>query len=617
MPILRTNRYSVAAPAIVEDPTPGANIIFLQNEAYDSATLNHLFNKTISYNVAGTGYSAFGQVNFQANQDPTGRQGLMILNGEVTHCKHVIFNTNNDWRNSLDQSPFASMDRRFPVKWARYDTFAGGNSTTLMYEIYGTAAGSNGNQVYHNGTRPPGADLSVGFPNQNANQGTPYTFRPVYFNPNTGNIICVGEHNASGFQPGGWIGFSMSGNVTGTAPVTVPVINPNGVTQVANVTCQFIGPSLLSGQAVYLHNNLSGDITQNIYRYNDFGNTAVTLNTFSVAPAGTTATGGTSWGGDRSVLLGNPVPKFASSIFTATNTASTMAFYVPYFDTVGNFQPWYFRWNQVQDTFTRLQVTSTTYSPGLRLQDVWSFDGFSLSSVNVNYGMQRAWYNETFNGSDGNRYLTLMQLHGAGGVYDTTATMRSFVTFTVDPADQTRLAYHSAVVIPQTPKNIVWLSDDHTVLGIFTHTIFYIYRFVPPTGWTQTASYPFQFGAVGRDSRNRIWAVDNGPLSGGRIHLLQGQNTPTTISVVPSTSTFNFSGSPIPVELSVDTFDSAGSRLVNNVTLTTVGTSLVLLTTSSQSVTSITVATNALSSTIVQARVVGPGTTGLTANITI
>jgi hypothetical protein len=67
----------------------------------------------------------------------------------------------------------------------------------------------------------------------------------------------------------------------------------------------------------------------------------------------------------------------------------------------------------------------------------------------------------------------------------------------------------------------------------------------------------------------------------------------------------------------VDTFDSAGTRLANDVTLTTVGTSLVLLTTSSQSVTSITVATNTLASTIVQAMVVGPGTTGLTANITI
>jgi hypothetical protein len=179
------------------------------------------------------------------------------------------------------------------------------------------------------------------------------------------------------------------------------------------------------------------------------------------------------------------------------------------------------------------------------------------------------------------------------------------------------MSYHSNVVIPQTPKNIVWLDDDHTTLGIFTHTAFYIYKFVAATGWTPVSTHPFQFSAVGRDSRGRIWAVDNGPLAAGRIHLLMGQNTPTTISIVPTTSTFNFTGTPLPVELSVDTYDSFGVRLENNVTLNTVGTSLVILNTSSEYVSSYTVATNSQTSTLVQAMVIGPGTTGLQANIAL
>ena len=87
---------------------------------------------------------------------------------------------------------------------------------------------------------------------------------------------------------------------------------------------------------------------------------------------------------------------------------------------------------------------------------------------------------------------------------------------------------------------------------------------------------------------------------------------------MPNTSTFNYSGSTIPIELSVDSFDINGLRQENYVTLTAVGTSMVLLNTGDQTqVKSVTTLTSTLTSVIVQAAIVGPGTTGLEANVLI
>ena len=119
MTILRTNKYSVNLPTIIEDPTPGADLIFFQNDAHKSSTLDVIFNGTISYNVAGTGYSLWGTSNYQTSTDPWWWQGALVLNGEVTHCKHLS-STLNDYRNNLDHSPWASMDLTNKIKPIQY-----------------------------------------------------------------------------------------------------------------------------------------------------------------------------------------------------------------------------------------------------------------------------------------------------------------------------------------------------------------------------------------------------------------------------------------------------------------------------------------------------------------
>jgi hypothetical protein len=678
MTILRTNYYSANLPTIIEDPTPGADLIFFQNEGYKLSTLGAIFNTTISYNVAGTGYSTWGTSNFQQNTDGWYWQGALVLNGEVTHCKHLSVAV-NDYRNNLDHSPWASMDLSNKIKPIQYYTNGTNNLVQAFLNVQGTAGASN----YTNWLRRQNTtfNLSVGYPTYNGNpSSTSNTAFPVYRNTQTNNIVCVGNYNSSAYHPGAYAGYNLSGAFTVSTPAA------NAVTAVANASCQFVGVGV-GGLAIMLVNDVSTDYTQTFYRYNDSANTAVTLNTYNLVPqttstgaggvgvyllsnrhetatgsiavtgtspaasvtgyvigktlsvtavtsgamavgqtiagtgiiAGTTiiATGTnvtTSAGGARTNAY---LPKYASSTFVDLSTASTRGFYVPYFDTNSTFQPFYFQWNTITDNFVRNQDIRVLYTTGTSMLTYWLAETASGTSVNVTYGSQRAWYNESFIYNNV-RYLTFMQLHGAGTVMDTNSLQRTFMTYTVDTSTYKTLTYHSSVAIPATPKNIVWLNDNRTTMGVFGHTAFWIYSFTA-AGWSLIKTEPYSFSAVGRDSLGRVWGMDSGPLGGGRAHLILSDTTsvPATISLVPSQQIFNYTGTNQLFTFALDAYNSGGSRIAVNVTLAITGNSLRILDSSSTQVISYTTATSTSTSTVVNAAIIAGGPSSIATTIAL
>ena len=686
MTILRTNNYSVNYPTIIEDPTPGADLIFFQNDAYKSSTLASVFNTTISYNVAGNGYSNWGTSNYQTSTDPWYWQGTLVLNGEVTHCKHLS-SAVNSYLNNLDYSPWSSMDLNNKIKPIQY--YTDGTSNNLIQTFYntqGTTAANNYVRFFRRQNTTN--NLSVGYPSYNADASgaiaTGYTAYPLYRNTVTNNIICIGNYNLTGYHPGGYAGFNLSGAFT----VATPSIS--NVTAAANVSCQFVGVSSVNGQALMLHNNVGDDYTQTVYRYNDATNLSPSVNSYTLAPAvlsggtqlgtyllsnyhstptgsitvtgtspaasvtgyvigyvlnvtaytsgalqlgqtisgtgiitGTTitATGTnvtTSVGGIRTNTY---LPKFASSTFVDLSTASTRGFYLPYFDTAGTFQPFYFQWNTANDNFVRNQDIKVIYGAGTAntstFLSYWAPETASSTSVNVNYGMQRIWYNESFI-YGGARYLTFMQLHGAATVMDANSLQRTFMTYTVTTATYKTLTYHSSVTIPSTPKNIVWLNDNRTLLGVFGHSAFWIYSFTS-AGWTLTQTQNYAFGAVGRDSQGRIWGVDSGPLNGGRAHLIVSDPTsiPASVSLVPSATVFNYTGTNQLFTFSLDALSSTGTRVALNVTLTVTGNSLRILDGAGTQYTSYTTATSASTSTIVNAAIIASGPSSVATTIAL
>lgn len=687
MTILRTNNYSVNYPSIVEDPTPGADLIFFQNDAYKSSTLSSIFNTTISYNVAGSGYSNWGTSNYQTSTDPWYWQGTLILNGEVTHCKHLSVAVDN-YRNNLDYSPWSSMDLTNKIKPIQY--YTDGTSNNLVQAFYnnqGTSVTLNNVRFFRKQNTTN--NLSVGYPSYNADASgaiaTGYTAYPVYRNPVTNNIICIGNHNTTGYHPGGHPGFNLSGAFN----VATPSIN--FVTGVANVLCQFIGVSSVNnGNALMLHNNVADDYTQTIYRYNDSTNVSTTLNSYTFAPATLSVAGlgtylvsnyhstptasititGTSPAGvvtgyiigyvlnvtgvtsgsigvgqtisgaaGSGVIAGTTItaigtnvttsvggirvapflPKIASSTFVDLSTSTTRGFYLPYFDTAGTYQPFYYQWNTISDTFVRNQDIKVIYGDGTAntstFLSLWAPETVSSTSVSRNDGMQRARYNESFIFNNA-RYLTFMQFHGAGTVMDASALQRTFITYTVNTATYKTLTYHSSVTIPSTPKNIVWLNDDRTLLGVFGHSAFWIYNFTS-AGWTLTQTENYQFSAVGRDGQGRIWGVDSGPLGGGRIHLITTDIVPATISLVPSVSAFNYTGTNQLFTFALNALSSTGTRIAVNVTLTVTGNSLRILDGASNQYVSYTTATSTSTSTIVNAAIIAAGPSSIATTIAL
>jgi hypothetical protein len=352
---------------------------------------------------------------------------------------------------------------------------------------------------------------------------------------------------------------------------TTFTLNGTGIT---NYTGQFLGPAN-NGNVLYFVINSTDDINQKIVSYNMNTNVVTYLQEFSSARS---AFGG-SLGGSRNTASGiNTVNKLASSFFDDPGTANTKGFYVPYFDTANNYQPYYYQWNQTNDVFTRIE--------DVHVYSNVSQTGYSLSSDYLNNltgdpgessGLSSWVFNETFTHTANNvtsRYVTLGAINGQYAIYDTDSNKRGFITYTVDPSDPKILTYHSHFVATATPRNIIWLNDSKTLLGIFYYNSFEIYSFNATTGWTLTQSITERLWAVGRDRSDRIWAAAEASNSVYTdLHLITPQ-LPVTINLVPENETYNYQGSTINSYFTVEALNVAGERIQANVTLVIDGSTI-------------------------------------------
>jgi hypothetical protein len=574
---LRNPNFSGAA--VYEDPIPDSPYIFFQYDAYNKLSLAPQFDVAMNWTDT-TGIAGFGasQIAGYSNYILT---GVLMLNGETTNVRHGLFNTNNDHRNNLDLAPFASMDPDRKIKPMQYFTDGTKNSVVGVWHYVATGAvtADPENRVrYWVKSSTNSQDLVKSqFVDSNsylAGVASVYGYQlwPLYRNPSTNNIIFVGQNSGPYSYPGTNYGFRGAAAPAFSGGLSLTGVASSG----AYTTSQFVGVGA-DGFAIHLQNGISTDYSQTFFKYNDSTNTITTIGTFTSAPAG----------GNRADAYGNYIPKFASKTFTVS--AGVTGFYIPYLSSSGQYTPLFFQWDRTADTFTRNSSISVTYPMGTVQNNFWAPDTLSGSSYGGNNyaAMQRMWANETFV-YGGTRYLMLMQLHGAGGIYDSSPTLRTFVCYSIDPGDPTALTYHSSIVVPFTPKNIVWLNDDKTSIGIITHNNFYIYNF-NGSGWVQTVFLPYQFHAVGRDNLGRIWAVDAGNQGYGRVHMIS-QSAPVTITVTPDSDAYEYTGIAINANLIVNAYDSSGNRMITAVKLVIQGSSMTF--SGSNATTTVTTADN-------------------------
>jgi hypothetical protein len=333
--------------------------------------------------------------------------------------------------------------------------------------------------------------------------------------------------------------------------------------------------------------------------------------------SGTSISASTNAGGYRGpATQGGYIPKYASKTFQDVTTSTARGFYVPYVDIAGKYNPLYFQWNTATDVFSRSANVVMNHATGTTQLLYWAPDTLSADARATKWGLQRVWYNEMCTDSAGNRYLTFMQLHGAGGVYDQQPLMRSFLVYSISPRDPLILNFVNAITIPQTPKNIVWLNANKSLLAVICHSATYTYFLNTSGGFQLTGTFPYQFNAVGTDGYGRAWAHDTGPLGWGRIHLLSG--IPVNITVAANSSTYIYSGSTSTTTFAVNAYDITGSRMTATVNLSVAGSSLLI---SNNLIgpyaSTLTVVTNNLSTSTIFGQLIGSGPSNINASITI
>ena len=162
MAIIKTFRNALNVASIFEDPQPGSDYIYFQNDAYSKSTLNPIFDKGLVYSATGLVSSSFNfgwsdptayEPSISIDTYPTGRLGgILQLAGETTHIRHHQYSygitsgttgangvtyQNVAAANNLDLSPFISLDTNYKVAPNKYFT-DGNNNIVIAWHHYAT-----------------------------------------------------------------------------------------------------------------------------------------------------------------------------------------------------------------------------------------------------------------------------------------------------------------------------------------------------------------------------------------------------------------------------------------------------------------------------------------------
>lgn len=636
---LKTNKYPISTAAIVEDPIPGADKLYFWLDAYDKITLASILDVGLNQNTSSNDVAGFGS----SRPTQSSLFARLLLMGNTVDVQLRTNNDNTQYAN-IEPLTWMSMDSSRPIKKVRYDT----DGTNKVVSMWGAIVGPDsvnpnmGPGFPQSGQyfttvnvrfNPEAINISLPRVNNGGASGSALFFSsnspsslgrcgplhyPVFYNAATNNLVVM---SFGGILDSGNIG-AYNSNQGGTQYTpsaafcsftswisTSPGGGRDSPTYQYNKTNQFLGLDA-SNRCLFFTNDLTTDYNHIIYRYADSDNTVATLFSNSTAPSA----GGTSLGGNRGTSYGQYLSKYSCSVFADATSSGNSAWYTPYLDSAGYFHPFFFQWNRSADTFTR--NADITMNWGATTQSsIWEPDNVSGSGVNTTYGLQRLWALDTWSlivsGTE-RRYLMLMQLHGNGTKYDGSPKMRTFVVFWINPVSPKTLNYHSHIEIPSTPKNIIWLNAEKTQLGVVGESNFYMYSFTNATGWTQTTIIPIKFASVGLDNLGRLWALEAGDNTYGAIHTLT-QTAPITVAVTSTATAYNYVGTQVLSNVTVNAYGVDGLRKAVSVRLVIDGTSM----TFSGSNLTTTVTTSASTDTSVPIIITGAGINNIIASVVL
>lgn len=610
MAVIYTGKFGSGTLPVLEDPRAGSTDLYIERLRHNKTSFAPQFNSKIrlgsttsdtSNNTAGQSYSS-ASINIH---NPLGRTGMLALTKEVSVCAHQTGdNTSYPVLYAIDWRTWGySMDDSYPASSVK--EFTDGSNKTVIHQVTDPTGAYSANirSLWRNpAAGTPLSDIAPSYyvseGSTSSSGGVAYEHcGPWVYNKGTyayGRMSSVFYTNQGQYD--GFGRFNIATNATGNSHTTA-----NGFRSGIYEEMQFIGPSSQDAEPMFMATAHRYNYHNKIYKPNTDANTVTTLHSFTTA--------GTASGNRGTHNASNHYyPKIASKHFSnpASGQSANRVFYSPALDSNNNYFPWYFTWDKSNDTFVRGHCTMVG-----ELSSVSGFVVNNPASYSAGMSENTMLYNETHVLS-GTRYVTIIPLCNHSTQAEDSDAERTIITYSVGASDATTLTFHSKEVIPKGIKNITWLNDARTLLGIHQAGGYLIYKMDGTNGWQKATTITSELHCVGRDSADRILALEANGTNNFKLHAIT-PTLPVSVSITPAAASYNYTGSIINSTIAVSAFGADGARIAATVGLTISGSTMDF----SSGVTTVNVTTSTSADVSQAFRVTGAGFSDILAAIAL
>lgn len=564
MTIIKRSNAKGNYPSIVEDPRTSTPGFYFFGDRHDKSTLSPVYDKYLAiWSVGATPINVGFGIQVPTNTGVNNGH-LLSKKPSTSVTGNLIATNNNTNTNWLDPSAWFSMTSS--VQPGNIYEVTGGGYTSVI--AFTTTASTQCNLYLWNQLT---STQHLSDRSRSLVLSSSTISYPIVLGLSQDNLRIVGigyAASGSSFGPTYCL-WSLGANTSQQSwPDLSSTSTPwTATNRTGNNSVQHLGVSSVDNSYLMVETNkgtTTAGVTCTISKvvWNANTPTVTQLANFATVPTAS----GTSAGGNN--LNNHNFWKNCSSWFTDPRTSNTRAFYFPYFDSNRDFHPFVITWNTTNDTFQRetdITIVGNKSSVVADLSNRVTNDStFAASAINC----------ETFV-SGGTRYVMFLQIDARGEQYNGVPGCRTWVVYSVGDPNIKTLTYHSALILPETPINYVWLSDNQTIIGVFMNNSFRVYTW-SNSGWANTTTYNFRVIACGRDSLDRIWYVSADPEYGNtvpRIGIIT-PSAPVNINIVPELTSYEYAGTNINTYVTVEALSVTGTRLVTDVKLVIEGGSM-------------------------------------------
>lgn len=572
-------------PVVVEDPDLTKDRIWIDDQGHTSSTLQPIFASKNSL-LLTQGTTVQGGIQYIAsdlfNTTWTGGTGTAAMIYAPIFTNRGTISAMTD-RNLISTYHKSINNIEYPAR-VTWKTASGNfltvtpNQVATTYSLQGSIGGGGPGGAEHRmrGLRTADFDTAAAVYSMATSTFSTNRFADVFFYEDVANQRIYGFHEASR------MGNSICHTVTTNAvSYDSHLASSRTVTNTENHTeiIQFLGV----------------DANKNTYYARSY--VALTLGTFTITKVDATGTGTTSmYTGDNAfqAAVESYAGRQPSNI--RIDSSSSHVFYITARTTAGvnAGYPIRFIFNPTAGTITSSACT---------MASAMTLPSYPLISWAPQTGRHRG-YQFT---KEGTKYITFIPSRYGSATTNSTGNF-AWQTYSIDATDDTILTSHSNY------SNATVSVSDWMPIGEYTDRLVSIraankyldfWQFNTSTGWNITGTYEVATDFVGIDNYSRVWASSTDPTreAYSLVHLIT-PTLPLNFSITTPGTTFNYTGSNVSSNVTINAYNYLGSRIATPVTLTINGNNIVF---TSSGTTSLTVNTSASADVTVPITIYGPG----------